>query len=167
MPGSPTSPAGRDLVAVSATDFLWFIDAALDVMAIIVRELGDELANRRPDLEGANSPYAILTHCLGVMEYWGGATVAGRVITRDRAAEFEARGKVGDLLRRTAESRQRLQDDLAGLDAMATPTNVHRSPEHVVPYTETKGAVLVHVVRELSQHVGQMELTRDLLVAGR
>jgi uncharacterized damage-inducible protein DinB len=167
MRGLPTDADGTEVVAVSTTDFLWFVDTALDVMAIIVGELGDELANRRPDLDGANSPYVILTHCLGVMEYWGGATVADRAITRDRQSEFTARGDVEGLLRRTAEARQRLEADLSGLDAMAAPSNVQRDPHDVVPYTETKGSVLVHILEELFQHLGQMELTRDLLLAGR
>jgi hypothetical protein len=34
-----------------------------------------------------------------------------------------------------------------------------------VPYSETQGAVLLHVVEELFQHLGQMELTRDMLQA--
>jgi len=34
-------------------------------MLDIVTRLGDDLANRHLDLPGANSPYAILTHCLG------------------------------------------------------------------------------------------------------
>src|SRR5205807_5775164 len=70
------------VLVVSDADFLWFVDQALDAMVRIVRELGDD-ANRRPELPGANSPYAILYHSLGVMEYWGGAMVAGRTIERD------------------------------------------------------------------------------------
>ncbi len=146
-------------------DYLWFADLALDGMAGIVEDLGDELANRRPSFPGANSPYAILTHCLGVMEYWAGATVAARSIERDRAAEFTARGPLAPLLARLAESRQRLADDLAGLDAWAEPQNVHRDPTDPVPYTETKGAVMLHILEELFQHLGQMEITRDALKA--
>jgi hypothetical protein len=36
-----------------------------------------------------------------------------------------------------------------------------------VPYTEAKGAVLLHILEDLFQHFGQMEITRDALVAGR
>ncbi len=79
---------------ISVDDFLWFVDEALDGMVGIVVELGDDLANRRPDLPGANSPYAILFHCLGVMEWWGGVAVAGRPVERDRDAEFRATGPV-------------------------------------------------------------------------
>ncbi len=161
MRGSPTDAT----VAVSAADYLWFADLALDIMSAIVEELGDELANRRPDLPGANSPFAILTHCLGVMEFWGGATVAGRTIERDRAAEFTATGPVAEMVGRVAEAGGRLRRDLSDLDSVEAPSNTRRKPDELVPYTETKGAVLLHVLEELFQHCGQMELTRDILVA--
>ena len=167
MPGSPTDGEGAALVAVPATDYLWFVDLALDQMTAIVEDLGDELVNRRPPFRDTNSAYVILTHCLGVMEYWGGATVAERPIQRDRAAEFTASGDVAGLLRRTEQARRRLREDLVGLDAAAPPVNVRRDPDDPVPYTETKGAVLLHLLEELFQHLGQMELTRDALVASR
>ena len=133
----------------------------------IVEDLGDDLGNRRPPFRDANSPYVILTHCLGVVEYWGGATVAERPMRRDRDAEFTASGDVAGLLRRAEHARRRLREDLVGLDPGAEPLNVRRDPADPVPYTETKGAVLVHIVEELFQHLGQMEITRDALVAAR
>ena len=166
MPGSPTDE-GTTLVVVPSTDYLWFVDRALDEMCAIVEDMGDELVNRRPPFRDVNSAYVILTHCLGVMEYWGGATVAQRPIQRDRAAEFTASGDVAGLLRRTEQARRRLREDLVGLSAAAPPVNVRRDPDEPVPYTETKGAVLLHVLEELFQHCGQMELTRDALVTSR
>jgi Protein of unknown function (DUF664) len=165
MPGSPTDARGLRAhpVAVAPADYLWFCDLALRGMARIVTDLGDELANSRPPFAGANSPYVILTHCLGVLEYWAGATVAGRSIERDRAAEFTAQGPVVPLLARTERARERLAADVAGLDAWDAPQSVHRDPDDPVPYSETKGAVLLHVLEELFQHLGQMEITRDAL----
>ena len=164
MPGSPTdggAPSGS--VAVSTADYLWFAELALGEMTRIVGELGDDLANQRPPVAGVNSPYVILTHCLGVMEYWAGATVAGRSIDRDRDAEFTARGDVATLCQRAEEARRRLRGDLSGLDPWATPSNVRPNRDDPVPYSETKGAVLLHILEELFQHLGQMELTRDIL----
>jgi hypothetical protein len=166
MPGSPTNGAGSGPAAVSAEDYLWFVDLALSGMIAIVEELGDDLANRRPPFRGGNSAYVILTHCLGVLEYWGGATVAERPVQRDRAAEFTASGEVAGLVRRTEHARRRLREDIVGLDAAATPMSVRRDPDDPVPYTESKGAVLLHILEELFQHFGQMEVTRDALVAG-
>ena len=152
-----------ELVAVSVADFLWFVDTALNLMALILRGLGNELANRRPELEGANSPFAILTHCLGVMEYWAGATVAGREVERDREAEFTAEGDVEGLLLRTAAARRQLEADISGIDAMSVPLIVYHDYESFVPYAQSKGAVLLHIMEELFQHLGQMELSRDAL----
>lgn len=162
----PTEPEGDAPISVSAADYLWFVDLALGEMARIVEELGDDLANRRPPFRGANSPFVILTHCLGVIEYWGGSTVAERPVQRDRAAEFTASGDVAGLLRRTEQARRRLREDLVGLDSLATPANVKHDPDDPVPYTESKGAVLLHIIEELFQHVGHMEISRDALVAG-
>ena len=62
---------------ISSEDYLQFVHEALTGMTGIVTDLGDDLANRRPNLPAANSPFAIVTHCLGVLEYWGG-TCRGR-----------------------------------------------------------------------------------------
>ena len=150
---------------ISVEDYLWFVDQALDGMVDIVTELGDELANRRPDLAGANSPYAILTHCLGVIDYWAGYVVCGRSIDRDRAAEFRATGAVQELVERTRGARQQLEADLAALDPFAPPRGSPQPADAALPLARTQGGALVHVYEELAQHRGQMELTRDVLLA--
>ena len=108
-----------------------------------MRELGDDSASTRPDLPDANAPYAILTHCLGVMEYWGGALVAGRSITRDRDAEFRATGRVEELVRRTKAARRRLEADLAGVDPSAPRREPPLLPEDAeTPVGQTQGGAL-------------------------
>ncbi len=74
-------------------------------------------------------------------------------------------GAVAELLRRTEQARRRLREDLVDLDAAAVPANVRRDPADPHPYSEAKGAVLLHIIEELFQHLGQMEITRDVLVA--
>jgi hypothetical protein len=148
--------------ALSADDYLWFVDLALDQMVDILRELGDEGANQRPDLPGANTPFALVTHSLGVMEFWGGRSVSGREIQRDRGSEFRASGSVEDLVVDVAAARQRLESDLNDVDPSAAPTDNREGKDAEVPYGRTKGAVLVHVLEELFQHLGHLEITRDL-----
>ena len=150
---------------ISAEDFLWFVDEALDGMVAVVESLGDAGANRRPDLPGANSAYAILFHCLGVMEFWGGQVVAGRTIERDRAAEFRATGAVDDLVARARRARVQLEEDMAGLDAGAPPRRPLPPDDEdaALPIGRTQGGALIHIYEELAQHRGQMELTRDVV----
>lgn len=148
----------------SADDLLLFCDRALDGMVAIVEELGDELANSRPALPGANTPFAVLTHCLGVIDAWAGHRVAGRPLVRDREAEFLAKGQVAALVAHAAAVRERLHADVRGaaLDAALA----HETGHSLESAIRTQGAALLHVLEELAQHHGQMEITRDLLLAG-
>jgi Protein of unknown function (DUF664) len=150
---------------INAEDYLYFVDEALEGMVTVVTELGDELANLRLDLAGANSPYAVLYHCLGVMEYWGGALVAGRTIERDRDAEFRASGAVGELVRRTRRARRQLGADIADLEPLAPPRGTPEPEDADLALARTQGGVLVHIYEELAQHRGQMEVTCDVLRA--
>ncbi|NCT92585.1 DUF664 domain-containing protein [Cellulomonas sp. APG4] len=142
-------------------ELLLFCDRALDGMVAIVEHLGDDLANARPELPGANSPFAILTHCVGVIDAWAGHRVAGRPLERDRDAEFRATGRVEDLLAKVAAARTRLHDDAHGA-TFEEPLR-HETGHALEHHIATQGAALLHVLEELAQHHGQMELTRDLL----
>ena len=70
------------------------------------------------------------------------------------------------LLRHAEHARRRLREDIVGLVAGAAPVGVRPEPGDPEPYTRTKGAVLVHILEELFQRLGHMEITRDTLVAG-
>jgi uncharacterized damage-inducible protein DinB len=150
----------RSLV-IGSDVFLTYCDDALVAMRDMVTDLGDDLANRRPDLPGANSPFAILTHCLGVCGRWASTVNLGEVIPRDRDAEFAAAGKVADL----AAETDRLRQALAGWVTRADPTARPANPADGEDPGMTQGEVLLHVYEELAQHRGQMEITRDVLRA--
>lgn len=148
---------------ITPDEYGYFAGRALDGMASIVRELGDDRANRRPNLRGANSPYALLTHCLGVVETWSGWFVAGRHYERDRDAEFLATGAVEPLLARLEVVKARLLADAA--QAAHRAPLVAQPPKFAGPDRElTQGAALMHVYEELAQHHGQMQLIRDILI---
>ncbi|MCO1582741.1 DinB family protein [Crossiella sp. SN42] len=151
---------------VSEAEYLFYVDRALDGMTRILLELGDERANRKPDLPGANTPYQILTHCLGVIEFWSGQVVSGREVERDRAAEFTASGPVAELVERTAAVRARLAADVTAAEFDQQVRG--EAPPHWRTFlgTLTQGAALLHVYEELAQHHGQLEVTRDALLGG-
>ena len=141
--------------------YLAYCDKALVAMRDMVTALGDGLANRRPDVPGANSPFAILTHCLGMTAYWASTVNLGEEVPRDRAAEFTAAGRVADLAADTDRLRKAFAGWVARVDATAVPA---RPPEDGDAEL-TQGEVLLHVYEELAQHRGQMEITRDVLIA--
>ncbi len=150
-------------MGISVEGLVLFVDRAVDGMAGIVRDLDDDLANQRPGLPGANSPYAILRHSLGVMEFWGGHVVAGRAVTRDRAAEFTASGPVADLVSAAEKAKRQFTADAATAEPGARPRGSHTGMRPDEMELLTQGHALLHVLEEVTQHHGQMELTRDLL----
>lgn len=157
------TPRQDDAEARVAEAALAITGESLSSMTEILKGLGDELANTRPDLPGANSPYAIVFHCVGVIEHWAGSVIAGLKIPRDRAAEFTATGRVDDLITRVDDVRARLPEwvDVALREGIRDRTVTGSTRPEVA--TATPEWVLTHVVRELAQHLGQLELTRDVL----
>ena len=51
-------------------EFLELMNRALSDMTKTIEALGDERVNQRPDIPDANSPYIILSHCVGLTHYW-------------------------------------------------------------------------------------------------
>ncbi|SFI90164.1 Protein of unknown function [Amycolatopsis sacchari] len=148
---------------ITEDEFLFFTDRALDGMIAVVTELGDDLVNRRPGPPETNSPYAIVTHCVGVIEFWVGRMVAGREVRRDREAEFRATGTVAGLVARVEKAKQQVRADLAAADPRAPLRQETPEKYRGTPIGRTQGAALLHVYEELAQHRGHLELTRDVL----
>src|SRR4029450_13132163 len=104
----------RARMSIDPKEFLPYINGALDGMVQIVEALGDEHVNARPNnMPNTNSPFAILTHCVGLTRYFIGTALAGRQVHRDRDAEFRARGTVAAIRQAVHELQQHLSDDLA------------------------------------------------------
>jgi hypothetical protein len=150
---------------ISTDDYLWFVDRTLDQMVVVLRELGDEQASVQPALPGANSPYGIISHCLGVMTSWAGHLVAGREVVRDREGEFRASGDTETLIAKIDAARVQFRADVA-LVELAAPLRDAVSPGDAnLPFGLRQGAALFHIYEELAQHLGQLEITRDILIS--
>ncbi|HMM94608.1 DUF664 domain-containing protein [Phycicoccus sp.] len=151
---------------ISAEEYLVYCDTALDGYAAICRELGDELVGVRvAGLDGGNSAFGLVAHVVGVMARWGRTVNRGIVVPRDRDAEFRATGSVDQALALLAAGRAGLHEDVAAAsfgDPPADPPAPRPEPGY-----ETQGAVLLHVYEELAQHLGQLEVTRDVLLRER
>jgi len=155
----------NETLTINQNDFLIFLDRGIDEMLAAVEELGDDLVNRKPDLPGANSPYVILTHCIGVIDYWMGNLVGDRGYVRDRPDEFAAEGHLADIRVAVAAVKQRLHEDVAKVDGPAeTVAPLAGYNPQGGPDNWTQGAVLIHTYQELVQHLGHMDITKDLLL---
>jgi Protein of unknown function (DUF664) len=149
---------------MTAPFFLPFMNGALDGMLNIAEELGDERVNQRPnDMANTSTPFIILTHCVGLTRYWLGSVVLGRPVTRDRDAEFRAQGTVADLRQAVQALQSELQDDInrVQFDQPSPNPDVVRQA-HMKTWKQ--GQFLLQCYKELAQHHGQMELTRDVML---
>src|SRR4029453_13350366 len=100
-------------MSIAPEEFVPYMAAAFDGMLTIAEELGDERLNQRPqNMPNTSTPFAILTHCIGLTRYWLGTVIAGRQIVRDRDAEFSARGTVADLRQAVQQIQTEIQGDI-------------------------------------------------------
>ncbi|MFC7486755.1 DUF664 domain-containing protein [Knoellia sp. CPCC 206453] len=156
---------------MTTDEYLTLCDRSLDGYAACVRELGDAHVNSSlTGVEGSNSAFALVAHVVGVMGRWGRTVNRGIVVPRDRDAEFTATGTVEEALELLELGRARLHEDAHAADLGAAPVNPPTGRDrgsHALrgPAYPTQGAVLLHVHEELAQHLGHLEVTRDVLLA--
>src|SRR5205807_8726596 len=84
-------------------DHFFLIERHLAPMLEIAESLGDDRVNVLPDLPGANSAYQLVFHSCGMLEWWTRASILGKRVTRDRAAEFTSAGTIASLQARAAQ----------------------------------------------------------------
>ncbi len=149
---------------ITVDDFVVFCSRTIDGMRRAVSGLSDTEVVRRPALDGANSPYALVTHALGAAEWWTLHVVLGRHVDRDRDAEFTATGTVDELIRR-CDRVEALIVDLAPELASARRLGGRAVTRRPLPVPWTVGAALLHTYEELAQHLGHLEITVDLVRA--
>ena len=142
-----------------------FLVHKFDEITAILGQLDDDAANAAPDMAGANSPYQILTHCMGMSSEWVFRVILGREITRDREAEFHAAGNVSELLDRARAHRTELAAALAQVQEMDAVCLTWPRTGEPPFWSHEPAGVLLHVFEELCQHLGHLEVTRDLNAA--
>lgn len=133
-----------------------------DELTELLVGLDDELANRSLPWEGSNSIVQILVHCCGMMRRWSSSVNLGNDIPRDRDAEFSAVMSVTEATQLASDTREAYVSDIASTNMQSPPVRVPDGREHF--WTVTCEGVLLHVLEELSQHLGQAQVTRDALI---
>ncbi|MGW9826522.1 DinB family protein [Brevibacterium pityocampae] len=162
-PHAPVAPQhNADDLPPHVRTLVDFTLVKLDEIIDAVGALDDATANAVPPAPGANSPFVLLTHCLGMMRRWSSTVNLGIRVPRDRDAEFSAIGRVADLLISAAEVRAAFLADLTATDWNSPPV---APATGYGPWSQSTLGVLLHVFEELCQHLGHLEITLDLLRA--
>lgn len=141
-----------------ATEILDGYDAALDT-------LDDDTVNDSPFPGTVNSAFGLVTHVHGLSFYWCGTLIAGEEYQRDRDAEFLATGTVDEAHALVAEVRERF----SGWAQMAASEGIRgsRTPTPGTTRRDVSGVsaawALDHVLHEAAQHLGHLEVCRDMV----
>ena len=132
--------------------------------------LSEDDLNRAPNLPAANSLYVVATHTFGNMRAWTLGIVCGHDLRRDRPAEFASRGKYDQLGVAARELSREIDEALQKLDPKTLD-------DHFVPAQDLWGEGepeeierrdgLAKVIEHAGTHLGHIQLTVELLRAGR
>ena len=142
--------------------FAYEFDRLMETIA----DLDDEAVNWKPPFPSANSLLVLVTHAVASAEEHIVGKAAGKIVVRNRDAEFAVTGGSGHLATRSAEVRRRIDEVLIGLEGRL-------DDEREPPFGKwpgSRGTVrdrLVHSVSHTAEHVGHAQVTRDLYIAQR
>jgi hypothetical protein len=154
-------------VPISATDALVlgaYAGQALEAMLTAADRVRDDELAVRPFGARTNSISALVVHSTAVCEFWLGHVGLGRPSDRDRDGEFEAVADRARLRALVAAAIEQLDADLAMLDAEGGQPSELRA---FLSGDEGDLSLVVHVLEELFQHLGHIEVTADALIAAR
>jgi uncharacterized damage-inducible protein DinB len=135
-------------------------------MLDVADRLGDDLVNQRPVGPKTNTVAALIVHCCGVTEFWIGHVGLGRASSRDRDTEFTATATVPELHALVERTLVQFGADVRALDAGQASDEYRDGRQFLQDGDESDASLVVHVIEELFQHLGHMDLTADILLAG-
>jgi hypothetical protein len=139
-----------------------YIRHAFRQMLDVADGLGDQRVNDRPLGSDTNAVAALVVHCCGVTEFWIGHVALGRPTERDRESEFSRTATVPELHAMVDATLRQVSNDLAAIDAGKTQRD-RTGRQFLKCGDESDGAIVLHVLKELYQHLGHMELAADAL----
>lgn len=142
-------------------------DAIIEELAALHRRLREAAAGLDRQaldwvpVDGANSIAVLVTHTVGSELDWL-HIACGRSSERDRDAEFRAKGRGSDELAALVERAERAAGELvrsAVGGGLETARRSRGGREATAAYC------LQHALAHTAEHVGQIELTRQLAIA--
>lgn len=142
--------------------FCRYILSSLDRLVQCLDGLDETQLNWNPPAPHANSLYTLVVHTLGNAEenlLW---TLFDQPSQRNREQEFVMEGPSADaLMIRWNGLREQLQQALLSLSSF----DLEREHLHPRRGSITGLDILIVVARHAAEHLGQAELTRDLVLA--
>jgi uncharacterized damage-inducible protein DinB len=141
-----------------------YLRHAMRQMLEVAERLGDDLVNVRPVGSETNAVGALIVHCCELTNFWLAHVAGGQPTERDRDGEFDRVSTVAELremIERTLGATRIDLERIADGEAAADPVLRQFLPGG----DESDDSLVLHVIEELFQHLGHMEITADVLLA--
>lgn len=139
-----------------------YVGHAFGQMLAAADRLGDDLVNAMPHGPTTNSVAGLVVHCCGLTEWWLGHVALGEPSDRDRDAEFREVATVAELHDYVDDILARAGDHLARLEVGDSMPG-HPARAQLPGGADSDASVVLHVMEELYQHLGHIQLTVDAL----
>jgi hypothetical protein len=159
--GRSARPEG-ETVELDASTLELYVRHAFAGMDEVLDRLDDDTVNRKPDGWGTNSVAGLVVHCCELAPSWFLLPGLGRESTRNRDAEFATTGTIAELKARIERAVEQTCELVHAFDAGPTATD-HELRAFMPGGDRTDGALALHVLEELFQHLGHMEVPADAL----
>ena len=140
-----------------------YVRSACRQMHAVVDRLDDEQVNVAPFGPTTNSVAGLVVHTCGVGEFWLGHVGLGRRSDRAREDEFTATATSSELHDAIDVAERQICADIRALDAGAAGDTYAAGRQFLEEGDGSDAALVVHVIEELFQHVGHMQITADAL----
>jgi len=141
-----------------------YVALAFSQMLGVAERLGDGRVNLRPHGAATNSVAATVLHCCAVAEFWLGHVGLGRASERARDDEFSKTGTVAELEAAVGRSMAQIGSDVTAISAGQVSPYVE-GRQFLPRGDQSEASLVLHVIEELFQHLGHIELTADALTA--
>jgi uncharacterized damage-inducible protein DinB len=141
-----------------------YLDHAFTGMRRVLDRLDDTSVNQRPHGPETNSVAALVVHCCELTPFWLDHVGMGHPTERDRASEFTTEATVAELRDRIDRTESRCHELVGPISSGSTAT-YHELRAHLPGGDRSDPAVYLHVLEELYQHLGHMELTADAVTS--
>jgi uncharacterized damage-inducible protein DinB len=141
-----------------------YLRRAFDQMLRVADRLGEDKVNERPLGPHTNAVAALIVHCCAVAEFWLGHVALGRPSDRDRDSELSRTATIAELHRLVGDAVAQTVEDIGRLHSGEGQDQGGR--QFLPDGDGSDAAVVLHVVEELYQHLGHMEIAADALAAG-
>lgn len=138
-----------------------YLRHAFDRMLEVAERLGEPQINQRPLGSQTNAVAALIIHCCAVSDFWLGHVALGHPSDRDRESEFGRTSTLAELHALVTKTVERAVDHLGRLEADHGSDSGGR--QFLPGGDASDAAVVLHVLEELYQHLGHMDLAADAL----